>query len=138
MVDPRGFAPRSPLCGGGILLLDDGPWCSPGELNSALHGFNVTCDRYTRTADVVGWPAMSELKRARSARLASRMDAEAGVEPAAPTFRASSPYRYRVLGNGGLDGSRTRYLRLDKAAPPRLRPRDQKNCGLGISDCGLA
>ena len=66
------------------------------------------------------------------------MDAEAGVEPAAPTFRASSPYRYRVLGNGGLDGSRTRYLRLDKAAPPRLRPRDPlKNFGWGIADVGL-
>src|SRR5258708_12846036 len=56
-------------------------WCSPGELNSALHGFSVTCDRYTRTAE---W-----------------LDAEAGVEPAAPTFRASSPYRYRALGNRG-------------------------------------
>lgn len=53
------------------------------------------------------------------------MVARAGVEPAAPCFRDRSPYRHRVPGNiGGPDGSRTRFLRLDRAASPRLRPRD--------------
>ena len=81
LVDPEGIAPSFPRCERGVLLLDDGPrrveprgvapgprgcrprvilfhdgprflWCRPGELNSALHVFSVTCDRYTRVARI--------------------------------------------------------------------------------------
>ena len=103
MVDPRGFAPRSPLCGGGILLLDDGPWRSPGELNSALHGFNVTCDRYTRTAEVVDWMPRQESnlqlrrseRRLRTGTECSAMAVSTGVAPA-----TSALTRRRLHGFG--------------------------------------
>lgn len=54
------------------------------------------------------------LHRAEPDCVAGSLAARRGVEPLAPTFRASSPYRYRVPGNDDADGGRLR-----PAPPPQ-------------------
>jgi hypothetical protein len=48
---------------------EDFAWCSPGELNSALHGFSVTCNRYTRTADLVASEGLEPSSRCSEHRI---------------------------------------------------------------------
>ena len=60
-------------------------WCRLGELNSALHVFSVTCDRYTKAAWI------------------SRQDSNLNS-----SVQSAVSYPVRRRENGTADGSRTR------------------------------
>ena len=149
VVDPRGLAPRSPVCGAGILLLNYGPGVSGVAVSTGvapafsaltgqrLHGFGfetlsfgAPCGNRTRIAGVEGRHSAVELKAPISPR--TRRGADGSSPPARPP-RAVFPARLseKLLdpSPGVPDGGGSRQQK--NPAPFRARGSSESSCRSG-------
>jgi hypothetical protein len=96
-------------------------WRSPGELNSALHGFSVTCDRYTRTAAVVASEGLGPSFRGSEHRVLP-LDDKAMAVPTGVAPAISAVTRRRLHGFGlGTTIHRIRGWRAAEESHPAAR-----------------
>ena len=156
-VDPLGVAPRFPVCGTGVFLLDDEPdtvWkvhvCDPSsrhapkDSNPDQLGWNQSCcqlhqgrtvlsgRRGTRTPKRLAPPPVFKTGSS-SGRMPSTCQkaAVAGIEPASGRFRAASPYQHRPHRIGC-----SRHVRRKKARGEGIEPPlpGSKPGGLPLAD----